>query len=351
MLFKCIILTILSTNVLARTASTSQNSIHKDTARSEESNSYMGDLRYVYKVYQECSATELTSCLKLKLIAAIDRAARVYTEIPVFDGVTFVKDEKAVSDKEDNQEQLLDATSEQPTSAVLSGSENCCAANSPYFPDLAPYDFYLFPKSVEKVNAKSADLLNRVTLEALQHCCGQWKTRRGRLPNSALVLRARSVYYKKVCGVKKSALLTKGAEYTKVVFNELTESRAAVISEYPPTASTTAPKTLKASSDVGGNTVSTAIDGDNHTVIIPHPPPPPGQDFKSPLQYICSNENQGPRSPFLATLESIRPTLVVAEFCGRCGESYSEPPEIDLIECLYTPAVSGPVRQYATATN
>ncbi|KAJ8935133.1 hypothetical protein NQ318_015788 [Aromia moschata] len=83
---------------------------------------------------------------------------------------------------------------------------------------------------------------------------------------------------------------------------------AAVDSEYPSTASTTAPETLKATSDVGDDTVSIAIDGDNHTVMIPHPPPPLGQNFKSPLQNICSNENPGPSSPFLATLESIRPT-------------------------------------------
>ncbi|KAJ8955183.1 hypothetical protein NQ318_009079 [Aromia moschata] len=83
---------------------------------------------------------------------------------------------------------------------------------------------------------------------------------------------------------------------------------AAVDSEYPSTASLTAPETLKAPSDVGDDTVSIAIDGDNYTVMIPHPPPPLGQNFKSPLQNICSNENPGPSSPFLATLESIRPT-------------------------------------------
>ncbi|KAJ8952316.1 hypothetical protein NQ318_017210 [Aromia moschata] len=96
MLFKCtIILTTLVVTALARTAGTSQNTIHDASPRSEESNTYFGDLRYVYKVYQECSATDLVSCLKLKLIAAIDRAARAYPEIPLFDGVTFVKDPKA----------------------------------------------------------------------------------------------------------------------------------------------------------------------------------------------------------------------------------------------------------------
>jgi histone-lysine N-methyltransferase SETMAR len=58
----------------------------------------------------------------------------------------------------------------------------------PYSPDLAPCDFYLFPKvksalkgthfqSVEEVKAKTAELLNRVTADDLQHCFEQWKAR------------------------------------------------------------------------------------------------------------------------------------------------------------------------------
>lgn len=58
----------------------------------------------------------------------------------------------------------------------------------PYSPDLAPCDFYLFPKvksslkgthfqSVEQVKAKTADLLKRLTTDELQHCFEQWKTR------------------------------------------------------------------------------------------------------------------------------------------------------------------------------
>nr|CAH7723476.1 unnamed protein product [Callosobruchus chinensis] len=58
----------------------------------------------------------------------------------------------------------------------------------PYSPDLAPCDFYLFPKiksslkgtrfeSVEDVKEKTADLLKRLTLHDMQHCFEQWKTR------------------------------------------------------------------------------------------------------------------------------------------------------------------------------
>lgn len=58
--------------------------------------------------------------------------------------------------------------------------------HSPYFLDLAPCDFYLFPKVKSALKGthfksvgqgKTADLLKKVTLEDLQHCFGQWKIR------------------------------------------------------------------------------------------------------------------------------------------------------------------------------
>jgi hypothetical protein len=56
----------------------------------------------------------------------------------------------------------------------------------PHSPDLAPCDFYLFPKlksalkethfqSVDEVKSKLADLLNRVSADDLQHCFEQLK--------------------------------------------------------------------------------------------------------------------------------------------------------------------------------
>lgn len=96
MVLKCVLVLALATaTATARTAGTAQNSVHQDAARSDESPTYLGDLRYVYKVYQECAATDLTACLKVKLLAALDRVARTYAEVPIFDGVTFVKDPKA----------------------------------------------------------------------------------------------------------------------------------------------------------------------------------------------------------------------------------------------------------------
>jgi len=58
----------------------------------------------------------------------------------------------------------------------------------PYSPDLAPCDFFLFPKiksalegtrfeSVDAVKAKATQLLNSLTQDDLHHCFQQWKIR------------------------------------------------------------------------------------------------------------------------------------------------------------------------------
>ena len=58
----------------------------------------------------------------------------------------------------------------------------------PYCPDLAPCDFFLFPKiksalkgtrfeSVDAVKAKATQLFNSLTQDDLQHCFQQWKIR------------------------------------------------------------------------------------------------------------------------------------------------------------------------------
>ncbi|GJQ85501.1 hypothetical protein Trydic_g23089 [Trypoxylus dichotomus] len=91
MFSKCVLFAIFVTVSYARSTATSQNAIPDETPRSEESASYMGDLRYIYKVYQECAATDLSSCLKLKLLTTIDRVARNYADVPIIDGVNFVK--------------------------------------------------------------------------------------------------------------------------------------------------------------------------------------------------------------------------------------------------------------------
>lgn len=94
MLFKCFILASVAAAALARSASSPQNSVTEE-ARSQDASSYLGDFRYLYKVYQECAATDLSSCLKLKLVAAMDRAAKSYPTFTLFDGVSFVKESGA----------------------------------------------------------------------------------------------------------------------------------------------------------------------------------------------------------------------------------------------------------------
>ena len=58
----------------------------------------------------------------------------------------------------------------------------------PYSPDLAPCDFYLFPKinsvlkgthfvSVESVKAKTVEVLNSLTEHELRNCFEQWQHR------------------------------------------------------------------------------------------------------------------------------------------------------------------------------
>lgn len=109
---KCILVAcFVATIVSARsTVPAQQNSISDDkfvpvaetgrSAPAADLSSYVGDLRFLYKVYQECSVTDTSSCLKMKLVTAIDRAARSYSGLSLFDGVTFVKDTNVVDTTE-----------------------------------------------------------------------------------------------------------------------------------------------------------------------------------------------------------------------------------------------------------
>jgi transposase len=59
----------------------------------------------------------------------------------------------------------------------------------PYSPDLAPYNFFLFPKiksalkgtcfeSIDAVKAKAMEVMKKLSEKYLQHCFQQWKIRR-----------------------------------------------------------------------------------------------------------------------------------------------------------------------------
>ena len=69
---------------------------------------------------------------------------------------------------------------------LLPGKNIAVLAHSPYLPDLAPYDFFLFPKTksmlngthfvlVEEAKEKMTELLKSVTENDLHHCFEQWQ--------------------------------------------------------------------------------------------------------------------------------------------------------------------------------
>lgn len=56
---------------------------------------YIGDIKYFYDTYKECSSTHLTTCLKEKVLLIMDRISRSSSEIKIIDGVTFVPDQSS----------------------------------------------------------------------------------------------------------------------------------------------------------------------------------------------------------------------------------------------------------------
>lgn len=64
----------------------------EETQPRKGSSSYLGDLKYLYKTYQDCAASDLSTCLKLRLYTIIDRVARSNSDFNVYEGVTFIKD-------------------------------------------------------------------------------------------------------------------------------------------------------------------------------------------------------------------------------------------------------------------
>lgn len=95
MYLKCVIFTLVAALAVASgrsTASSQTNAIPQESARSD-SDSFVGDLRFLHKMYQDCASSDLSTCLKLKLVTAMDRAARAYPVVQIMDGVSFVQDD------------------------------------------------------------------------------------------------------------------------------------------------------------------------------------------------------------------------------------------------------------------
>ncbi|XP_055677154.1 uncharacterized protein LOC129786280 isoform X2 [Lutzomyia longipalpis] len=84
----------------------------EDKARSLVGSSVFNDLRYIYKTYQECSTTDLTVCLKIKLLTSLDRASRSVGNVSIGDDIKLVRqdsvpvDESSIKSTEEIEESL-----------------------------------------------------------------------------------------------------------------------------------------------------------------------------------------------------------------------------------------------------
>ncbi|XP_059610894.1 uncharacterized protein LOC132257867 [Phlebotomus argentipes] len=97
---KCLLVLCSVTLVLARSAPTSKNSVTmEDKARSLVGSSVFNDLRYIYRTYQECSTTDLTVCLKIKLLTSLDRASRSVGNVSIGDDIKLVRQDAAAVDE------------------------------------------------------------------------------------------------------------------------------------------------------------------------------------------------------------------------------------------------------------
>lgn len=106
--FVCLALLLASASARSAETNANTNSIDEQSARSA-STGVFGDLRYVYQVYKDCSGSELSSCLKLKLLTAMERVSR-NTQLNIVDGVTLVKDEQAATEEEPRSLQEIEAS-------------------------------------------------------------------------------------------------------------------------------------------------------------------------------------------------------------------------------------------------
>lgn len=83
----------------------------EETSQPRKASSYLGDIKFLYKTYQDCAAADLSTCLKLKLYTVIDRVARSTNDFKVYDGVTFVKDgEEQVDETAPKSESEVEAS-------------------------------------------------------------------------------------------------------------------------------------------------------------------------------------------------------------------------------------------------
>lgn len=93
-------------------------SAETDSQINEINGRSIGDIKYFYDTYKECSTSHLTTCLKEKVLLIMDRVSRSTMDIKLIDGVTFVPDEKttleesSIKTKEDLEQMLPRALDE-----------------------------------------------------------------------------------------------------------------------------------------------------------------------------------------------------------------------------------------------
>lgn len=105
---KVIFVVILSSYVSARSIDKENENVREGRVYIESKNSFLSDLKHVYRVYEECASKELGPCLKIKFITALDRLSRKI-ELPIIEGISLIKDEKLDNGNEMDNE-VLEAT-------------------------------------------------------------------------------------------------------------------------------------------------------------------------------------------------------------------------------------------------
>lgn len=105
----CFVLAISCSSARTVNLSDSKDNVREAKAYTGDSKiSFLSDLTQVYRVYEECNAKELTPCLKMKFITAMDRLSRK-VELPITDYLSLVKEDKAETTNEMDNE-VLEAT-------------------------------------------------------------------------------------------------------------------------------------------------------------------------------------------------------------------------------------------------
>ncbi|XP_058060597.1 uncharacterized protein LOC131211216 [Anopheles bellator] len=76
----------------------SQQGAPQQQHQTPRAGSYLGEIKYLYKTYQDCAAADVSTCLKLKLFTILDRVSRSAKDFKLSEGVRFVRDQDSPVD-------------------------------------------------------------------------------------------------------------------------------------------------------------------------------------------------------------------------------------------------------------